>query len=156
MNSLAFPYWVLYFTLFTLPWTIISLELAALNTSEKPFSLALEHQFHPYFLKKLVCSTWRFNLKRNEKTKKNLTILLLQIISLFSRKQKSQLWSRGSARECEQVCGADATFACVPDFIPALLLRTVTARINLVPRAFPLKNGWGGKRPWHRLVTCTA
>ena len=25
---------------------------------------------------------------------------------------------------------------------------------NLVPRAFPLKNGWGGKRPWHRLVTC--
>ena len=20
---------------------------------------------------------------------------------------------------------------------------------NLVPRAFPLKNGWGGKRPWH-------
>ena len=26
---------------------------------------------------------------------------------------------------------------------------------NLVPRAFPL-NGWGGKRPWHRLVTCTA
>ena len=29
-------------------------------------------------------------------------------------------------------------------------------RYNLVPRAFPLKNGWGGKRPWHRLVTCTA
>ena len=27
---------------------------------------------------------------------------------------------------------------------------------NLVPRAFPLKNGWDGKRPWHRLVTCTA
>ena len=27
---------------------------------------------------------------------------------------------------------------------------------NLVPRAFLLKNGWGGKRPWHRLVTCTA
>ena len=27
---------------------------------------------------------------------------------------------------------------------------------NLVPRAFPSKNGWGGKRPWHRLVTCTA
>ena len=26
--------------------------------------------------------------------------------------------------------------------------------LNLVPRAFPLKNGWGGKRPWHRLVTC--
>ena len=27
--------------------------------------------------------------------------------------------------------------------------------INLVPRAFPLKNGWGGvKRPWDRLVTC--
>ena len=26
---------------------------------------------------------------------------------------------------------------------------------NLVPRAFPL-SGWGGKRPWHRLVTCTA
>ena len=26
--------------------------------------------------------------------------------------------------------------------------------VNLVPRAFPLKNGWGGKRPWHRLVTC--
>ena len=26
---------------------------------------------------------------------------------------------------------------------------------NLVPRAFPLKNGWGGKRPWHRLVTCS-
>ena len=25
---------------------------------------------------------------------------------------------------------------------------------NLVPRALPLKNGWGGKRPWHRLVTC--
>ena len=25
---------------------------------------------------------------------------------------------------------------------------------NLVPRAFPSKNGWGGKRPWHRLVTC--
>ena len=20
---------------------------------------------------------------------------------------------------------------------------------NFVPRAFPLKNGWGGKRPWH-------
>ena len=20
---------------------------------------------------------------------------------------------------------------------------------NLVPKAFPLKNGWGGKRPWH-------
>ena len=27
-------------------------------------------------------------------------------------------------------------------------------RDNLVPSAFPLKNGWGGKRPWHRLVTC--
>ena len=27
---------------------------------------------------------------------------------------------------------------------------------NLVPRAFPSKNGRGGKRPWHRLVTCTA
>ena len=27
-------------------------------------------------------------------------------------------------------------------------------RSNLVPRAFPSKNGWGGKRPWHRLVTC--
>ena len=27
-------------------------------------------------------------------------------------------------------------------------------QVNLVPRAFPLKNGWGGKRPWHRLVTC--
>ena len=26
--------------------------------------------------------------------------------------------------------------------------------LNLVPRAFPLKNGWGGKRPWQRLVTC--
>ena len=26
--------------------------------------------------------------------------------------------------------------------------------VNLVPRAFPLKNGWGGRRPWHRLVTC--
>ena len=26
--------------------------------------------------------------------------------------------------------------------------------VNLVPRAFPLKNEWGGKRPWHRLVTC--
>ena len=25
---------------------------------------------------------------------------------------------------------------------------------NLVPRAFSLKNGWGGKRPWHRLVSC--
>ena len=25
---------------------------------------------------------------------------------------------------------------------------------NLVPRAFPSKTGWGGKRPWHRLVTC--
>ena len=25
---------------------------------------------------------------------------------------------------------------------------------NLVPRAFPSKNGWGGKRPWHRLFTC--
>ena len=25
---------------------------------------------------------------------------------------------------------------------------------NLVSRAFPLKNGWDGKRPWHRLVTC--
>ena len=25
---------------------------------------------------------------------------------------------------------------------------------NLVPRAFPLKNGWCGKRPWHRLITC--
>ena len=22
------------------------------------------------------------------------------------------------------------------------------------PQGFPLKNGWGGKRPWHRLVTC--
>ena len=22
------------------------------------------------------------------------------------------------------------------------------------PQAFPLKNGWGGKRRWHRLVTC--
>ena len=29
-------------------------------------------------------------------------------------------------------------------------------RYNLVPRAFPLKNGWGGKRPWHQLVTCSA
>ena len=26
--------------------------------------------------------------------------------------------------------------------------------INLVPRAFPSNNGWGGKRPWHRLVMC--
>ena len=25
---------------------------------------------------------------------------------------------------------------------------------NLVSRAFPSKIGWGGKRPWHRLVTC--
>ena len=24
------------------------------------------------------------------------------------------------------------------------------------PQGFPSKNGWGGKRPWHRLVTCTA
>ena len=30
----------------------------------------------------------------------------------------------------------------------------IQARNNLVPRAFPLKIGWGGKRPWHRLVTC--
>ena len=30
----------------------------------------------------------------------------------------------------------------------------VPGRSNLVPRAFPSKNGWGGKRPWHRLVTC--
>ena len=34
--------------------------------------------------------------------------------------------------------------------------RRVTEKLNLVPRAFPLKNGWDGKRPWHRLVTCTA
>ena len=27
-------------------------------------------------------------------------------------------------------------------------------RANLVSRAIPLKNGWGGKRSWHRLVTC--
>ena len=26
--------------------------------------------------------------------------------------------------------------------------------INLVPRAFSLAWGRGGKRPWHRLVTC--
>ena len=26
--------------------------------------------------------------------------------------------------------------------------------LNLVLRAFPLINGWGGKRPWHRLVIC--
>ena len=25
---------------------------------------------------------------------------------------------------------------------------------NLVPGAFPSKNGWGRKRPWHRLVAC--
>ena len=24
------------------------------------------------------------------------------------------------------------------------------------PQGFSLKKGWGGKRPWHRLVTCTA
>ena len=34
--------------------------------------------------------------------------------------------------------------------------RDYEIRRNLVPRAFPLKNGWGGKRSWHRLVTCTA
>ena len=33
---------------------------------------------------------------------------------------------------------------------------TGSNRLNLVPRAFPLRNGWSGKRPWHRLVTCTA
>ena len=30
----------------------------------------------------------------------------------------------------------------------------VEQETSLVPRAFPLKNGCGGKRPWHRLVTC--
>ena len=36
-----------------------------------------------------------------------------------------------------------------------LLARYITAyTTNFVPRAFPSKNGWGGKRPWHRLVTC--
>ena len=34
----------------------------------------------------------------------------------------------------------------IPEFSP-------THAGNLVPRAF-LLNGWGGKRPWHRLVTC--
>ena len=33
---------------------------------------------------------------------------------------------------------------------------TFSFSLNLVPRAFPSKNGWGGKKPWHRLVTCTA
>ena len=37
----------------------------------------------------------------------------------------------------------------------SLFVYTLLARgTNLVLRAFPLKNGWGGKRPWHRLVTC--
>ena len=45
-----------------------------------------------------------------------------------------------------------------PFHIPTPLQSWVTScsRNNLVPRAFPLKNGWGGKRPRHRLVTCTA
>ena len=80
--------------------------------------------------------------KKWKDKKKDLTILLLQVILLFSRKQKTQLRSRGSVRKCEQVCGADATFACTPVFIPALLLRTVTARIvalKLIDR-HPYKN----------------
>ena len=33
-------------------------------------------------------------------------------------------------------------------------IKVIKPKANLVPRAFPSKNGWGGKRPWHRLVTC--
>ena len=36
----------------------------------------------------------------------------------------------------------------------SVVAKNVLFTPNLVPRAFPLKNGWGGKRPWHRLVTC--
>ena len=62
-------------------------------------------------------------MKRNEKTKKKLDH------STNHENKKTQLRSRGSVRKCEQVLGADATFECAPVFIPALLLRTVTARI---------------------------
>ena len=30
----------------------------------------------------------------------------------------------------------------------------VSLSTKLVPRAFSMTWGWGGKRPWHRLVTC--
>ena len=33
-------------------------------------------------------------------------------------------------------------------------IKVIKLKANLVPRVFPSKNGWGGKRPWHRLVTC--
>ena len=36
----------------------------------------------------------------------------------------------------------------------SILSPKILWNFNLVPRAFPLKYGWGGKRPWHRLVTC--
>ena len=43
-----------------------------------------------------------------------------------------------------------------PDTCNRLPVTRTFYNSNLVPRAFPLKNWWGGKRPWHRLVTCTA
>ena len=33
-------------------------------------------------------------------------------------------------------------------------IKVIKPKANLVPRVFPSKNGWGGKRPWHRLVSC--
>ena len=47
--------------------------------------------------------------------------------------------------------GSCSAFSC--DVTAAMVFQN-NEKDNLVPRAFPLKNGWGGKRPWHRLVTC--
>ena len=38
---------------------------------------------------------------------------------------------------------------------PVVIFKMLSsARPTSSPELFQLKNGWGGKRPWHRLVTC--
>ena len=50
---------------------------------------------------------------------------------------------------------AGKTFSYHGHVLVTLQVQFLCSDCNLVPRAFPSKNGWVGKRPWHRLVTCT-
>ena len=68
-----------------------------------------------------------------------------------TKKQQERIISLGNRKQRRRESNQEYPTEPLDDREPT---QSVCVADNLVPRAFPLKNGWGGKRPWHRLVTC--